>query len=398
MGAHTRQGRDPETGMRQRSFVHVKGLRRDAEAELARLIAAADRGIDVEPSKLTVKEYMGRWLTDYAKPNLAPSSYERYAECVRLHIVPALGQLRLGDLRPAHIVAAQRRWLESGGRGGRSLAPRTVLKLHRILREALQHAVRWQLVPVNAADAVQPPRAQRSEIAALTPDQARTLIDAARGDDMETPIITALYTGLRVGELLGLRWQDVTVETGMVRVVQSIRPARGGTFTIGPTKTHRSQRAVSIPRIVVTALTDHHRQQSAWRLALAGSWPDHDLVFTDPLGRPLTAMRLRWALWRLLRTAGLPKIRLHDLRHTMATLMLAAGEHPKVVSERLGHSTVALTLDVYSHVVPGLQEAAAERLADLLRTPGGRSEQGSDRAVVGRMSAIGPIDASESGS
>ncbi len=350
-------GRDPVTGQRQRRFANVKGTRRDAERVLAARIHAIETGTDIDAPKITVAEYLQRWLRDYAKPDVAPRTYERYAEIVTRHLAPKLGMVTLSQLRPAHIVAAEREWQASG------LSPSTVLKFHRLIREALHHAVRWRLLAVNPADAVTPPRVERREMSVLSPAQAVALLVQARGTEFEAPITTALYSGLRLGELRGLRWRDLDLDTGRLSVIQSLQKVPGGGVVARQPKTHRSRRSVSVPAALVGVLREHRHSQVEARLVAGDAWEDADLVFTDALGRPLSETRLRWAFWRLLREAGLPRIRLHDLRHTMATLMLAAGEHPKVVSERLGHSTVSITLDTYSHVLPGLQAAAAERLA-----------------------------------
>jgi integrase len=350
-------GRDPFSGRRQRRFANIKGTRRDAERVLAARIHAIETGTDIDAPRITVAEYLQRWLRDYAKPDVAPRTYERYAEIVARHVVPKLGMVPLSQLRPAHIVAAERAWQDAG------LSAATVLKVHRLIREALHHAVRWRLLAVNPADAVTPPRVERREMSVLNAAQAAALLVEARGSEFAAPITTALYSGLRLGELRGLRWRDVDLDSGRLSVQQTLQKVPGGGVVARQPKTHRSRRSVSLPAIVVDVLRDHRRRQVEARLAAGDAWEEADLVFTDALGRPLSETRLRWAFWRLLREAGLPRIRLHDLRHTMATLMLAAGEHPKVVSERLGHSTVSITLDTYSHVLPGLQAAAAERLA-----------------------------------
>jgi len=264
---------------------------------------------------------------------------QTYAVNAMLHVLPALGRLRLGDLRPAHILSAEREWREGG------LSAYTVLKHHRLVREALQHAVRWQLLVVNPADAVTPPRPERREMSVLDRDQAAALLEGAAGSEFEVVLLTALYTGLRVGELLGLRWRDLDLLSGQLRVQQSAQPVKGGGVDYGPPKTHRSRRAVSLPRPVTDALQRHRTAQTKTRLAIGPEWPESELVCTDTFGRPMSRTRLRLAFQRLLAEAGLPRLRLHDLRHTMATLMLAQGEHPKIVSERLGHATVGITLD-----------------------------------------------------
>lgn len=349
---------DPVSGRRRRTWRVISGTRREAERELTALVRAVDTGTLVDPTRETVAAYLTRWLRDYALHGVAPRTYERYAEIIRGHIVPAIGGVTMSRLRPAHVVEAERTWLDR-------LSPSTVLKHHRLLHEAFEQAVRWQVIAVNPMRAVTAPRPPRREMVVLDADQARALLDVASGTEFDCALTTLLYTGLRLGELRGLRWRDVDLEGGHVRIQQTMQRI-GGELRFAPTKTHRSRRNVEVPAIVVEALRRERTQQTARRLAVGGDWNDLGLVFTDALGRPISAERLRWAFWRLLDRAGLPRVRLHDLRHTMATLMLTAGEHPKVVSERLGHSTVTLTLDTYSHVLPGIGRAAAERLAETL--------------------------------
>ncbi len=188
----------------------------------------------------------------------------------------------------------------------------------RRLREALHHAVRWQLLVVNPADAVTPPRPQRKEMSVLDAEQASSLLDAAQDTEFEIPLVTALHTGLRVGELLGVRWRDVDLARGELRVQQAAQPLKGGGGAFAQPKTHRSRRAVSLPGPVVAALQVHKTVQTKARLAAGPSWRDMDLVFTDPLGGPVSRTPLRLAFNRLLEAADLPRIRLHDLDRTAA--------------------------------------------------------------------------------
>ncbi len=357
-------GRDPVTGKRKRVSRNVVGAKRDAETERTALLRSIETGTYVDPTRELVAEFLARWLRDYARPVVAPRTYERYEEIVRLHIVPTLGRVPLTQLRPTHIVAAERQWLDAG------LSPATVLKHHRLIRQTLQQAMRWRVLTVNPADAVTPPRRERTEMSVLDRDQAAALLNAAQGSEFEVLILTALYTGLRVGELLGLRWKDVDLTARQLRVQQAAQPVKGGGVAYAQPKTHRSRRAVSLPGPVTEALQRQRHLQARARLAAGAAWQASDLVFTNSLGGPVSRTSLRRVFHELLDRAGAPRIRLHDLRHTMATLMLAVGEHPKVVSERLGHATVGVTLDTYSHVLPGLQAAAADRLAATLSSAG----------------------------
>lgn len=353
------RGRDG-SGRRMRDHHTVHGTRRDADRERARLLRDLNAGSYVEPSRETVAAFLQRWLRDYVRHTVAPQTYERYEQIARLHLEPVLGAVLLVKLRPRDVVAAEASWRES------RLAPRTVLHHHRVLHDALQQAVRWQLLASNPVAAVTPPRAEKKEMRALDVEQARRLLDAIKGSAHETEIFTLLYTGLRLGELLGLRWTDLDLASGRLSVQQTAQRMTGAGIVFRAPKTHRSRRAITLPATVIARLRDHRAEQVEARLAAGPAWQTSELVFVDGLGRPLNENGLRRAFYALLANAGLPRVRLHDLRHTMATLMLAQGEHPKVVSERLGHATVAITLDLYSHVLPGLQAAAADRLAAAL--------------------------------
>ena len=362
-------GKDPTTGRRRRRFLPVRGTKRDAERALAEALHQRDTGIDVSPGKLTVADYLRRWLRDYAAQSVAASTLERYTGIVEHHLIPALGSLRLRDLRPAHIQATYGRALAAGGRvdgaaGG--LSPRTVLHHHRLLREALGHAVRWQLIARNPADAVTAPRPGRAEMRVLDSEQAGQLLEVAAGTPYYALIYLALATGARVGELLGLRWQDIDLDRRTLHITRSARRFAGQGVIFQETKTHRSRRPVALSPEMVALLREHRRSQAEQRLAVGPAYSDRGLVFASPTGQPVDGSNLRRAFRRILSDAGLPRLRFHDLRHTAATLMLRSGAHPKVVSERLGHATVSLTLDTYSHVLPDLQRDAAEALDGIL--------------------------------
>lgn len=351
-------------GKRQRQYESVRGTKREADRVLAARVNALATGVLISPAKLTVAEFGQRWLAD-TQANVALRTHERYAEIVRLHILPTIGTNRLNELRAAHVVRAQQVWRESG------LAPRTVLKVHRLLHKMLNDAVRWGLVSVNVCTAVSAPRVERKEMPALTSAQARALLEQVRGTDYGALLATALYTGLRLGELRGLRWQDVDLDSSRLSVIQTVQRI-AGELRVGGVKTHRSRRAMWVAPPLVAILREHRRRQAKAQLAAGDAWGEGGLVFTDALGRPVSDVAVRWAFWRALQTAGLPRVRLHDLRHTAATLLLELGVHPKIVSEMLGHSTIAVTLDLYSHVTPTMQREAAERLGALLSEPGHR--------------------------
>ena len=353
-------GRDPVTGKRRQLWRSVKGPKREAEALLVQLLHQRDTGIDVPPGKLSVTEFLQRWLATYARPNTAPKTFRRYEQLVRVHMVPTLGSLPLTKLRPLHIQEAYRRILDKG------LSARTALQCHRVLREALKHAVKWQLLARNPADAVEAPRPERYEIPALSPEKVLTVIAAANATEYGSLVYTATMTGLRLGELLGLRWQDLDLDSGSLHVRQTCQwlPRQG--FIFRQPKSHRSTRSVALSPATVERLRQHRVEQIEQRLASGMAHREDGLVFTSARGEPIHPSTLRGAWQRLAKAAGLERLRFHDLRHAHASLLLQQGVHPKIVSERLGHSGVAITLDTYSHVLPGLQAEAAAKLDDLL--------------------------------
>ncbi|MEW6047865.1 MAG: tyrosine-type recombinase/integrase [Bacillota bacterium] len=361
-------GRDPATGKRKRLVRGFKGAKREAEQELARLLVEYEQGTQVQPSRMTVAEYLRRWLQDYCSVNLRPRTYQGYRMYVERHLIPNLGQIELGKLLPMHLQSFYSKALREGrldGKGG--LSPRSVQLIHRILHEALDHAVKWQLVPRNVADAVEAPRPRRPEMKALDPAGVRALLKAAEGHPDEVLIHLAIFTGLRRGELLALRWEDVDLERRVLHVRQALTKLQGKIVFQEP-KSHKSRRTVALAPGTVALLRAHKRRQAENRLRLGAEYHDRGLVFCRENGEPLDPSTITHRFAALAKRAGFPGLRFHDLRHTHATLLLAQGVHPKVVQERLGHEDISTTLNTYSHVLPGLQEQAAARLEDLLRS------------------------------
>jgi integrase len=362
-------GRDPSTGRRRQLWRSVQGTRRAAEALLVQLLHQRETGIDQSPGKLSVADYLECWLRDYAKENTAPKTYRSYADIVRRHLRLALGSLPLTRLRPQHIQAYYSHALRAGrldGRGG--LSAMSVLHHHQVLHRALEHAVRWQLIARNPADAVESPRPARYEIRALGLAEIRLLLSVAEETAYGELVHVAVMTGLRRGEILALRWQDVDIDGGVLHVQQTVQRLPGGGFLFRQPKTARSRRAVALSPGTVRRLRQLCHQQLEHRLALGADYQDHGLVFATPVGTPIDPSNLRRAWLAILQKAGLEHLRFHDLRHAHASLMLQQNVHPKVVSERLGHSSVGITLDTYSHVLPSLQAQAAASLECLLAT------------------------------
>lgn len=363
-------------GKRVRSDHRFRGTKKEAEAELARLVHELNTGAFVEPSKMYVRDYLERWLQD-TKPRVAARTHERYEQIVLLHLTPALGHHLLTRLHPLHIETYYREAQEHGrtrpDSRGSGLSAQTVLHHHRVLREALQRAVRLNLLASNPADRVQPPRASRQEMHALDEVGTARLLAAADGTDLYAPVALAVTTGLRRGELLALRWADLDLDARTLTVCRSLEQTKDGLRFKEP-KTAKSRRAVALPLLAVEALKAHRKEQAELRLAFGAAYKDQDLVFSMPEGGPWRPMRLTDRFRRLCAKHGVD-LTLHELRHSHASQLLKSGIPVKVVSERLGHSTAMLTLNTYSHVLAGQQEEAAaavdQALGDAIRRAGG---------------------------
>ncbi|MBX6770850.1 MAG: site-specific integrase [Chloroflexi bacterium] len=341
----------------QRSYHATQAEARTWCAEQLRRLQAGQ----IVPSPLqNLGDYLTRWLEEAVRPTVRPGTYDDYARLVRLHILPALGTRPLGKLTPLDLMRLYRTIQESGR------SARTTQYVHAVLHRALDQAVRWGLIPRNVADLVDPPRPARTEMQPLTVEQVKRFLEAARDDRLHALYVLAVTTGLRIGELLALQWGDLDTERGTLHVQRSLRRTSAGLVFQEP-KSARSRRVISLPTLALAALRQHRARQLEERLKLGTLWDDHDLIFPNEVGRPIERQNLiRRSFKKLLQQAGLPAIRFHDLRHTAATLLLSLGEHPKVVQERLGHSTIAVTMDVYSHVLPDLQREAAAKLDRLL--------------------------------
>ncbi|MCP4317731.1 MAG: site-specific integrase [Hyphomicrobiales bacterium] len=347
-------GRD-STGKRRQKWHSVKGTKKDAERELARIVNEINAGSYIEPSKQTVAEFLEYWLSAYAEPNTARSTFERYRDLVQHCLVPAIGGIPIAALRPLHIQECYANALKSGRRDGRGgLSEQSVLHIHRLLRQALQHAVKWGEIARNPTDAVDPPRPERKEMTALDERQTAVLLTRCEGLAIHVPVVLAVTTGLRRGEVLGLRWDDVDLEGGFLTVKRTLE-ATGNGISFKTPKTDRSRRRVHLPRIALALLRAHKLEQTKRRLALGPAYVDQGLVCAKEDGGPMNPRGVSKDFRRLVQALDLPPTRFHDLRHTHATHLLRQGVHPKIVSERLGHSTIAITLDTYSHVLPGMQ-------------------------------------------
>jgi integrase len=352
-------GEDSVTGKKRYLSRTVKGTKKEAELALAKLIQATESGLDFDATRLTLETFAERWLAN-VEPRVRPKTHHRYAELFRIHIIPVIGRIRLDKLQPLHL----ERVYEEAFKKGRSA--QTVLHIHRLLYTALRQAVAWQLLSRNVAEAVTAPRPEPRDVEPLTKEGVLTLLGAVRGTELEVPTVLSLGTGLRMGEVLGLRWKDVDLDEGRARVVQTIQQSPEGPIVVPP-KTHRSRRIVLLPTFVVQTLKRHKANQAERRLATGAAWVDNDLVVERGDGQPMLTRVLSRRFSTAARKAGL-ELTFHGLRHGHATLMLAAGVNLKVVSERLGHSTIGITADLYTHVAEEVHRQAANSLDSWWRT------------------------------
>jgi integrase len=357
--------RDPETGRRRRKWHSFKGTKREAQVACSRLIAELSDGAYIEPAKTTVAQFLDRWLDDI-KPNITPKTHERYAEIVKKNIVPLLGALVLTKLKPMQIAGAYAKALSCGRRNGAGgLSPSTVNYMHRLMKQALGHAVRWQMIARNPADAVDPPKVERATMSTYDMVQTAELLDTVRHTRMLVPVVLGVLCGLRRGEIAALRWQHINLAGGQLAVVESAEQTSAGVRYKQP-KSGRA-RTVALSASVIEELRLHRIQQAEELLRIGIRQTEGTFVCAREDGMPLQPRTLSQN-WRRLALAGpLPRVRFHDLRHAHATHLLASGVHPKVASERLGHSKVGITLDLYSHVLPGMQADAAARVDEALR-------------------------------
>jgi len=341
---------------------------REARKALNLLMVDLDRGTHVETTKQTVAAFMREWLPS-SKGRVKPSTWATYRSLTEKQIIPALGGIALQSLTPARLNSFYADLLDHGrlhGKGTRTLSPRTVGHIHATLRLALSEAVRWQLLARNPADQASPPRKQKPSLVTWNAEEARTFLASVRDDRLFAAYALSLTTGLRRGELLGFAWRDVDLDAGWLNVRQTIVSVDFKVLVSTP-KTQAGRRSIAVDSGTVEILRDHRIRQLKERheLGIGAVKPD-DLVFSNLAGEPLHPALFSDAFNRRVKRAEVPRIRLHDVRHTYATLSLAMGVSPKVVAERLGHSSVAITLDLYSHSVPSLQQDAAAKVAALI--------------------------------
>jgi len=393
-----------QDGKRRRKAVYGR-TKREVQDKIREALHRSDRGLAPLPEQETVGAFLRRWLV-VKQGQVRPRSFDSYEQVVRCHLEPGLGHIRLAKLGPRDVAS----WIQR--RQAKGTGVRTLQYARSVLRAALNQALRWEIVSRNAAALADPPRHRAREIDPLTPAQAQTLLRAVAGHRLEALITVALALGLRRGEALGLRWDAVDLEAGVLSVRHTLDRTGGDaaarrrlqaerrrliaerdaaksraevrrlsaaladtqrqlkaaktSLQVAEPKSKRSRRTITLPALAVAALRSHRTRQLEERLIAGSRWQDSGMVFTTTIGTPLGTHSLHRTFKTILRNAGLPNIRLHDLRHTAATLLLAQGVDPRTIMETLGHSQISLTLNTYAHVVPALQREAAAKMDEIL--------------------------------
>jgi integrase len=356
--------RDPKTGARKRRWHSFAGTKRQAQVECARLLTQQQTGTAVEPSRLTVAAFLERWI-EHMQGQVSPRSHERYAELARKNILPLLGALALTKLQPTHISTAYATALASGRRDGSGgLSPRTVTHMHRVLREALQQAVRWQLLTRNPADAVKPPKVERQQMSVLDTDATAELIEAARETPLFIPILLGVRCGLRRGEVVALRWRNVDLERGQISVVASAEQTERGVREKEPK--NGKGRTIVLSGTEMEELRGHRVRQAQSQFALGIRLTDDHHVVSREDGQALQPRSLTHAFVKFARRHGF-QIRLHDLASFPRNPHVSFGGTPEDRAGAAWASSVGITLDLYSHVLPGMQAEAVNRVDAMLR-------------------------------
>lgn len=359
-------GEERKTGKRKQLKMTFP-KKRQAQRELARVLGEVQQGSYIKPAQMTVADYLHQWVRDYVSHSVRPVTAKGYCHWIETHIIPEIGKIKMSQLEASDIQALYGKLLKDGRRDNKgALSARSVLHIHRLLHNALSHAVKWGIIGRNICDAVDSPRAKQKQMRALEPEDVKRLLDASIGTVYYPLFHLAIFTGMRRSELLGLRWRDVDLDMATLSVSQVLHNLGKGKIMIEEPKTQKSKRQIALSPVAAIALRQHKERQQAERLMLGRSLTDDDLVFGNPDGTPFLGSSITHAFTRTMRQLGLKGVRFHDLRHTHASLMLRQGVNIKTLQERLGHSSITTTLDIYAHVTPGMQKEAALRFEEAL--------------------------------
>lgn len=359
-------------GKRHRRTFTLRGTKRQIERERTRIMHEANQGSVQEQQHCSVAQYLDYWMTNAVRPKLSARTVVNYGEYVSLYIVPALGGMRLTDLTPARIQGFYTNLLQHGRRrpvqdGSHGLSTTTVANLHRVLHQALEMAVTWRLLPENPAKRVAVPAAAKRKPVILSPEQVAAILEETNNPRLRLLVLLSACTGMRRGECLGLRWTNVDFARGLLHITHSLVDT-GEEVILKAPKTEAGMRPVKMPLLLSEVLLAHRAEQEEYKALFGTSYHDGDYIICWEDGRPVHPHRFYKPLKTLLRRLGLPETaRLHDLRHSHASHLLTANVHPKAVSERLGHEDIETTLNIYSHVLPHVQDEAAAATDTILR-------------------------------
>lgn len=359
--------RDEVTGKRRQKWFSGFNTKKEAQQAMIEKLREIQTGLLVDTTDMTVTEYMHYWLENYAKTSTRHTTYRIYVQRTNRYIIPSIGRLKLKDLKTMHLQKMYADLLKNGAiyrTGG--ISPMSVRHIHGMVHRALQNAVRWQIIPRNVAQMVELPRVEKKETLVLTKEQVQQLVTAANGEELYILILLAVTTGMRYAEIVGLSWKDIDLDKQTIHVRQQLVRTKGE-YRLTEPKTRSSQRVISLSESLVAPLRRHKAEQAQKKLLMGSSYNTDGLVCCRPEdGEPYSSTPVRRKFRRILGKAGLPDIRLHDLRHTVATLLLEQGVHPKVVSELLGHANIGITLDRYSHVSMTMQKEAVDSLESVI--------------------------------
>jgi len=305
-----------EGGKQKRKCIYGR-TREEVAGKLAVALKAKQDGLPVSNDRITFGQFLDKWLEDSVKPSVRPRTCVSYEQLIRVHVVPTLGKIKLAKLSPGDIQTLLNRKLKDG------LAPASVRKMHAVIRRALQVAYKWELVPRNVATLANPPRVKHFEVKPLSQEQTSAFLNAVKGDRLEALYTVAIALGLRRGEALALRWEDINLEAGTLRVCHTLQNLKGGGWTLAEPKSRNSRRTLGLPQFASAALRDHRKRQLEEKMLAGPQWQDHGFVFTTPAGTPLDGQNFYHRCFKpLLKKSGLPDIRFHDLRHSCASLLL----------------------------------------------------------------------------
>ncbi len=354
-------GRDGN-GKRKYFNKTIHGAKKDAQKYLTAKLREKDLGVFVEPASMILNTFLDRWIDENAKYKLRERTLDNYKSLLKQHIRPILGLKRLCDLQSYEIQKLYNDMKNA------DYSPKTIRHAHNVLSSALNQAIRLKMLSHNPCAVCELPRYERPEMKYFSPEETAKFLQFAKDDKYFAVFLVAIETGMRPEEYLGLQWKDFDLDNKLLSVRRALVVRKGGGFVFTEPKTKKSRRSIPISKTVVDTLKRYRTNQLEERIANAKRYQNFDLIFASEIGTPLLHGNLLRRHFKPIRdNAGLPKIRLYDLRHTTATLLLSAGENPKVVSERLGHASIVLTLDTYSHVLPSMQKTATDKMEKMMR-------------------------------